>query len=93
METLWRTGLVCTVIAIVFATGVEGGRRDEFVQSQGESKKSASPALVCPTVAHGYGVPPSPSRLRLGCGRPADLFKPAEKSLCVRNNAGLFMGL
>lgn len=36
METLWRTGLACTVIAIVFATEVAGGRRDEFVQSQGE---------------------------------------------------------
>lgn len=36
METLWRTGLVCTVIAIVFATEVDGDHRDEFVQSQGE---------------------------------------------------------
>uniref|UniRef100_H3CXS6 ADAM metallopeptidase with thrombospondin type 1 motif, 10 n=1 Tax=Tetraodon nigroviridis TaxID=99883 RepID=H3CXS6_TETNG len=34
METLWRTGLVCTVVAIVFATEVAGGRRDEFVHSQ-----------------------------------------------------------
>ncbi|TNM88280.1 hypothetical protein fugu_006501 [Takifugu bimaculatus] len=34
METLWRTGLVCTVIAIVFATEVDGDHRDEFVQSQ-----------------------------------------------------------
>lgn len=39
METLWRTGLLCTVIAIVFATEVEGGRRDEFVQSQGECRR------------------------------------------------------
>lgn len=36
METLWRTGLVCTVIVIVFATEVEGGHKDEFAQSQGE---------------------------------------------------------
>lgn len=41
METLWRTGLVCTVIAIVFATEVEGGRRDEFVHSQGECRWGA----------------------------------------------------
>lgn len=34
METLWRTGLVCTVIIVMVATEVEGGHRDEFAQSQ-----------------------------------------------------------
>ncbi|XP_040897108.1 A disintegrin and metalloproteinase with thrombospondin motifs 10 [Toxotes jaculatrix] len=34
METLRRTGLVCTVIVVMVATEVAGGRRDEFAQSQ-----------------------------------------------------------
>ncbi|GLD49791.1 A disintegrin and metalloproteinase with thrombospondin motifs 10-like isoform X1, partial [Lates japonicus] len=34
METLRRTGLVCTVIVIMVATEVAGGHRDEFAQSQ-----------------------------------------------------------
>lgn len=34
METLWRTGLVCTVIIVMVATEVAGGHRDEFAQSQ-----------------------------------------------------------
>ncbi|KAG8003162.1 A disintegrin and metalloproteinase with thrombospondin motifs 6 [Nibea albiflora] len=35
METLWRTGLVCTVIIIIMiATEVEGGHRDESAKSQ-----------------------------------------------------------
>ncbi len=36
METLWRTGLVCTVIVIMVATEVAGGHRREIAQSQGE---------------------------------------------------------
>lgn len=36
MEALWRTGLVCTVIVIVFATEAAGGRKEDSAQSQGE---------------------------------------------------------
>lgn len=36
METLWRTGLVCTVIVVMAATEVAGGHTDEFAQLQGE---------------------------------------------------------
>ncbi|KAL6108220.1 adamts6 [Pungitius sinensis] len=34
METLQRAGLVCIVIVITVATGVEGGQKNEFSQSQ-----------------------------------------------------------
>ncbi|XP_078802043.1 A disintegrin and metalloproteinase with thrombospondin motifs 10 isoform X3 [Oryzias latipes] len=34
METLWRTGLACTVIIIMVASEVAEGRRDDFAQSQ-----------------------------------------------------------
>lgn len=40
METLRRTGLVCTVIVIAMvAAEVAGGHRDEFAQSQGERRQ------------------------------------------------------
>lgn len=42
MEALRRTGLVCTVIVIVFATEAAGGHKeDEPAQSQGEWRTSA----------------------------------------------------
>ncbi|XP_077441258.1 A disintegrin and metalloproteinase with thrombospondin motifs 10 [Vanacampus margaritifer] len=34
METLWRTALICTVVVVMGAAEVAGGRRDEFAQSQ-----------------------------------------------------------
>lgn len=37
MESLRRTGLVCTVIVIMVVAEVAGGYRDEFAQSQGET--------------------------------------------------------
>lgn len=63
METLWRTGLLCTVIAIVFATEVEGGCRDEFVQSQGECVcLSVCVCDVCVCVCWGGGGDPELDR-------------------------------
>lgn len=34
METLWRTGLVCTLVMVMAASEVARGHRDEFAQSQ-----------------------------------------------------------
>lgn len=48
MEALLRTGLVCTVIVIVFATEAAGGRKeDESAQSQGKWRELGLIVTLC----------------------------------------------
>lgn len=47
MEALLRTGLVCTVIVIVFATEAAGGlKEDEAAQSRGKWREVCSVRLT-----------------------------------------------
>lgn len=50
MEALLRTGLVCTVIVIVFATEAAGGlKEDESVHSQGKWREVCCVRLTVPS--------------------------------------------
>ncbi|XP_067370061.1 A disintegrin and metalloproteinase with thrombospondin motifs 10 isoform X2 [Channa argus] len=70
METLWRTGLVCTVIVIMAATEVAGGHRAEFAQSQAAFLSSlgqyeiAIPVRVQPNGETLDAETPQPNRRR-----------------------------
>lgn len=90
METLWRTGLVCTVIVIVFATEVEGGHKDEFAQSQGEWRQLTRARTV--TLSE-WCREVSCIRLTRDCDAVNVSGKSVEKLYPKRNHVNLFVSV